>query len=191
VELGTGEFCRFPCSQFSFLGGSATLLPAWNADAKAFDREYAPLIREISALEELHSKGEISQDIYIDFHGQYLNDLKGLEERRNTLISTLNERTSRLDAQAKMLQTSLTSVKLHHSAGHVDDNSFQVACDSIKNGLDVILSEKSDIDAKLNELKKISTASITPTFTQKPSETVQSATGEATPILVNVDTTPH
>jgi len=191
VELGTGEFCNFPGSQFSFSGGSAMLLPAWKADSNAFNGEYVPLVRKMHALEELYSKGEVPQEIYNDFHRQYENELKSLEEHRSALISSLNDRISKLDSQTKWLQTSLTSIKLHHLAGELDDNSFQAASDSIRNGLEVISTEKKDIETTLSEVTKLDAASIIPPPAQKPSEPAQSKTGEETPIVVHVDNASH
>lgn len=185
VELGGGEFSSFPQAQISIGDGSIVFIPAWKSSSNTFSEEYTSTLQRIRVIQELYSKGEVSQEIYEEFSKQNETILNDLETRRSTLITTLKDEVDRLNTKIKALQTFIANIKVEHLTGDIDDQAYATANDAVQVGLEKIYLEKKDLETTLTEITKLN-----PTLAA-PMPELQSAVVETSPPTTYLTSTPQ
>jgi t-SNARE complex subunit (syntaxin) len=83
--------------------------------------------------------------------------VEDVKERRQGLISSLEERLADLNSQVTDLQTLLANNKMLHTSREIDDSAYQIASVAIRSGLERTLTEKKDIEEVVDHLSKLET----------------------------------
>jgi len=164
VELTNGVFKEYPSSYLIASEDSIILLKDWELKTKNLEWEYELIVKRMNAIQELYDSGELQKEIYEDMKAQHESVLKELKERSKELIEKLNNVKEDLNKQIKILETFLTNNKIQHSSGEIDDESYKIVNESIRNGLNRLVSQKQTIEKSIENFLNIESLALKPTL---------------------------
>lgn len=152
VELSNGDFFNCPISQISLDEDHVNYIHPWEFEANGLKQQFDLISRRIKALDELFRNGDIDKELYEELKTQHTSAIEELQEQKNILMESLNERNKTLEGQIKELEIFLANSKMQHMSGEIDDKHYQVIYDAVNNGFKRILSEKKFLTEVLNFL---------------------------------------
>ncbi|MEM2896781.1 MAG: CdvA-like protein [Candidatus Bathyarchaeia archaeon] len=162
IELNDGNFEEYPSSYLATSEDSITLLKDWELETKDLEWECELIIKRMNAIQELYDSGELQKEIYEDMKAQHELVLKELKERSKELIGKLNDVKESLNKQVKTLETFFTSNKIQHSSGEIDDGSYRIVIESIRNGLKKVIANKQKLEKSIENLSDIESLALKP-----------------------------
>ena len=152
LELYNGDFASFPSKQLSLNGMTLILLYDWAIEAEELTRELDLLRRRDQALNELTVSGDVNEAMYKQLKEQFRQARDDLLKRSDGAIQKLAERAQMLDEKVKVIQSLMANNKMHYTSGEIAEDGYNLANESIQNGLRHFLSEKKNIDEQINGL---------------------------------------
>lgn len=152
LELYNGDFASFPSKQLSLNGMTLILLHDWAIEAEELTRELDLLRRRDQALNELTVSGDVNEAMYKQLKEQFRQARDDLLKRSDSAIQKLAERAQILDEKVKVIQSLMANNKMHYTSGEIAEDGYNLANESIQNGLRHFLSEKKSIDEQINGL---------------------------------------
>jgi len=157
-ELANGELLQCASSQVLMKGDSLVFTPSWRIEAIQIQKEFELATRRVRALDELNNSGELQGEIYTSLKKQHESVVEEVKGRRQSLISSLEERLADLNSQLRDLQTLLANNKMLHTSKEIDDSAYRTASEAIRSGLERTLTEKRDIEEVVDHLSKLETS---------------------------------
>ncbi len=152
LELYNGDFTSFPIKQLSLNGMTLILLHDWAIEAEELTRELDLLRRRDQALNELIVSGDVNEAMYKQLKEQFRQARDDLLKISDGAIQKLAERAQMLDEKVKVIQSLMANNKMHYTSGEIAEEGYNLANESIQNGLRHFLSEKKSIDEQINGL---------------------------------------
>lgn len=164
IERSNGEFSNCPTSQIILEKELVTLDTSWTAKANRLGKELTTILRKISALNKLHTNGEIAKEAYDNLQKQYERVIQSLTNRHQTLSKNAKDRLEPLTSQIDQIKFFLAEMKVDHSLGLIEEETYRDTSESLQVILNRALLEKNDVEVALDELASVSLHP--PTFTQ-------------------------
>ncbi len=152
IELYNGDFAIFPSRQLSVNGTILSLAQDWAVEADELTRELDLLRRRDNALNELSVSGDVEETMYKQLKEQFRQARGDLLKRSEAAVEKLAETSQKLDEQMKIIQTIMANNKMHYTSGELGEEAYNLANETIQNGLRHFSSEKKNIEDKINTL---------------------------------------
>lgn len=146
VAHSDGEVAHHPIGFVRILEDRLILQQNWRVEAEDLRRERSIIMRRKQALDLLLKDADINQSEYEQQRSSYDAFEKEINEKCETLLSTLKQVETRLDQQINDLQGALTNNKMLYSSSEIDEPTYQTVTESIRSGLEIARKERNDID---------------------------------------------
>jgi len=152
IELYNGDFANYSSRQLSVNGTVLSLVQDWAVEAEEITKELDLLRRRDNALNELSISGDVEETMYKQLKGQFRQARDDLLKSSEATADKLAETSQKLDEQIKLIQAIMANNKMHYSSGELGEEAYNLANESIQNGLRHFSSEKKNIEDKINSL---------------------------------------
>ena len=159
-----GEVSQYPISFVRLVDGHPVLLQTWRVEAEDLRREHDIIRRRNQAIDLLLKDGDIEQPEYNQLRGTYEDVNKEINQKRDTLLDTLNEVEGKLDQQIRDLQSALTNNKMLYTAAEINEETYHTVTESIRSGLEIARKERKDQDTIYEYLQAIDSLETPPTM---------------------------
>ena len=146
IARSDGDIAEFPISAIRIIDGHPVLLPEWRVEAEDLKREHDIIKRRRQAIDLLLKDGDINQGEYNQLRNSYEEIHKGIITKRDGLVDTLKEAETKLDQQARDLQTALTNNKMLYTATEIDEKTYHTVTELVRAGLEITRKERRDVD---------------------------------------------
>ena len=154
IESVGGTILTAKTRQVAITPKTVTVTPEWKLSSQETISELATLRKRVEALESLKNSKEIDTEIYTELlvaqKEGYLDRIKAGQ----SLLGSMKTRTSELNSQISSLTKYLIHARLGHKSGEVDEESLKLAQDSITPVLRPLISERNDLVAEIENLRK-------------------------------------
>ena len=165
IMLGNSGFVQYPIDSFTIDGDTIRYNNPWKMEAETINIEYNALKRKIYALETLHNKGEVPEEVYKEMLKQFDSSKNDITERKHILLTTVKEKIEELNLQIKKITAFLTNIKIESIAGFMDDNAYGRANNSIQKLIKQFLIRREDLQFIAENISKLTISS---TLKDKP-----------------------
>lgn len=165
IMLGNSGFVQYPINSFTIEDDTIRYNNPWKMEAENINIEYNALKRKIYALETLHNKGEVPEEVYNEMLKQFDSNKNDITERRHILLTTVKEKIEELNLHIKKITAFLTNIKIENIAGFMDDSAYGKANNSIQKLIKQFLIRREDLQYTAENISKLSISS---TFKDKP-----------------------
>jgi hypothetical protein len=152
IELYNGDFVNFPSRQLSVNGMVVSLAQDWAIEAEELVKELDLLRRRDNALNELSISGDVEDTMYKQLKEQFRQARDDLLKRSEAAVEKLAETSQKLDEQIKVIQAIMANNKMHYTSGELGEEAYNLANESVQNGLRHFSSEKKSMEDKINSL---------------------------------------
>jgi len=175
-------------------------LISWKDSFEKINNELDLARKKQNALEELHSKGKISQFTYENLHRALTTEIEQIEARRKALAEKMTSKLNELEKQISTLETFLANVEMSYAAGEITEELHSQEVSALSLGLEATKNELNFIKEAIMQLVPEETqAELTTTIEtteiaeETPTETATETTPEISttaPIETPVETSP-
>jgi hypothetical protein len=159
IMLGNSGFVQYPNDNFTIEDGTIRYNNPWKMEAESINIEYNALKRKIFALETLHNKGEVPEEVYNEMIKQFDTSKNDITERRHILLTSVKGKIEELNLQIKKITAFLTNIKIENIAGFMDDNAYGMANNSIQKLIKQFLNRREDLQFTAENISKLSISS--------------------------------
>ena len=158
VGVGSEEIEEYKTTLVSMNKDSVVLIPKWKVDTKIIQQKWNMTQRKILALDNLLKSGKISQRVCENLRKREAELINELRKKREVLLKGLKDRFKKLQLYTDKYERSIVKIELEREVGEIDNQTFETAYNSIKSLLESALSERKDIEEKLDQLIKLDRA---------------------------------
>ena len=180
--IGSKNFTSLPSKYFKLENDQLLLLSKWYIDSEELIKEYTQLLRRFSALEELHSKGEISKETYKEFYNMLLKQYEELKRARSSILEELSKSLEEITNTIKELDMAMTVIKIQRSLKEIGEDVFRSLSLVIQTSMNRALAERRDIEQAIQRVKSVPEIK----FTQRIEESKQTENKAGQPLTVQV-----
>ena len=154
IESVGGPILTAKTRQVAITPKTVTVTPEWKLSSRETISELATLRKRVEALESLRNSKEIDPEIYIELLEAQKEGYLDRVKAGQSLLGSMKTRTSELNSQISSLTKYLIHARLGHKSGEVDEESLKLAQDSITPVLRPLISERNDLVAEIENLRK-------------------------------------
>jgi hypothetical protein len=133
----------------------------WKSSFNRLNEEYGIAKKKKQALDNLFTKGKISQTTHDSFNTEIAAAIVEIEKQQTDLVQKMQLKTQELHSQIQTLEILLANYEIQYVAGEIDDNTYQLEINLLSNGLDAARTELGTVQDAVNQLCASSTPTIT------------------------------
>jgi len=187
VEHGDGEFLRYPSEQFNVDGENITLSPSIKMRFKSLCDEIPLIWRKDQALSELVDKKKVPPEMFNELHKNFEGALNQLKADAQATLDNLDKQIVKCNQQIRELNSALIHLEIEREIGRMDENTYQIALEMIKEGFKQTNSEKNDLESMRSQLSNLLLGDTqTPAGKEPQLSSVPSPTLPEPPVVVHV-----
>ncbi|MCK4933797.1 CdvA-like protein [Candidatus Bathyarchaeota archaeon] len=144
IEHGDGSIKRYSRDQIKTENNEIILYSTLKMKANNFCNQIPLLWRKTQALKELNEKRKIPEDMYGDLYASFEGALNQLKTEAEDAIAEIDNELQKCNRRIKELNSALINLELEKEIGQIDEESYLIAIELVKEGLKRANAEKND-----------------------------------------------
>lgn len=152
IEHGDGSIKRYSRDQIKTENNDVVLYSTLKMKANNFCNQMPLLWRKTQALKDLNEKRKIPENMYDDLYTSFEGALSQLRTEAEEAISDIDVELKKCTQRIKELNSALINLELEKEIGQINEESYQIAIELVKEGLKRANAEKNDFEALKNKL---------------------------------------
>ncbi len=152
IEHGDGSIKRYSRDQLKAENNDIVLYSTLKMKANNFCNQIPLLWRKTQALKDLNEKRKIPENMYDDLHTSFEGALNQLKAEAEEAISDIDGELKKCTQRVKELNSALINLELEKEIGQINEESYQIAIELVKEGLKRTNAEKIDFETLKNKL---------------------------------------
>lgn len=132
-------------------------LISWKHSFRRLGEEFEVAKKKKQALDNLVSRGRISQATYDVFNREIEDAIADIERQQQVLQEKMNVRADEIETQIRTLEMLLANFEIQHVTGEVDDEVYERQVDLLSVGLD---SARQELDMVRDAAGQLSMGSV-------------------------------
>lgn len=127
-------------------------LISWKHSFKRLNEEYEVARKKKQALDNLLTKGRISQSTHDMFNKEIDGALSEIEKQQKALLEKMAAKVVELERQVSTLEVLLANFEIRHVTGEIDDEVYQRESDIFFIGLETARQELDEVKEAADQL---------------------------------------
>lgn len=155
IYMNDEEVVTIPASRVEVGADGVKILPEWLFAAKQVERKLDVLKRRLKALDELHTRGEITDEEFADLKGKIDVELEKVKNESKAVKELMRKRAKDLETQVAIFDKVMLNTKTLFLSGDVNEKAFKVSVDLLKGSKQKLVDEKKDIEKHILLIERL------------------------------------
>ncbi len=143
-------------------------LISWKHSFNRLNEEYAIAKKKEQALDNLYSKGKISQSTHDSFSTEIAQAISEIEKQQQGLLQKMSLKTAELEGQIKTLEMLLANYEIQHVTGEIDEDTYNLQINLLANSLATAKHELDNIKLASDQIITHEVPTPEPTLAPEP-----------------------
>ena len=141
-------------------------LISWKHSFEKIGKDLELARKKKQALDDLFSKGTISQNTYDSINTELTNTITEIESRQKVLAEKMSSKISELEGQVNTLEVFLANSELQYAVGEIDEQSHEQESSAFNFALEATKQQLASVKEIVSEIIPETTTEIP----QEPSD---------------------